>query len=153
VHGVNAFLTAFPAASTQAMHQGFRDIGVEDNSVLRFSELMDSSSRFLTATADTIYYISFIDLSEGPMVVETPPMALGTVDDMWFHWIIDFGLPGDPTGGRAGSSCSPRPATTGRCPKEVSSSATRAPTGRWCSAARSSRTMTPPRRWRRSSPP
>ena len=98
LHGVNAFLTAFPAASTQAMHQGFRDIGVEDNSVLIFSELMDSSSRFLTANADTVYYISFVDLSDGPMVVETPPMALGTIDDMWFHWIIDFGLPGPDRG-------------------------------------------------------
>jgi hypothetical protein len=98
LHGVNAFLTAFPAASTQAMRQGFHDIGVQDNQVLIFSELMDSSSRFLTANADTVYYISFIDLSAGPMVVETPPDALGVFDDMWFHWIIDFGLPGPDRG-------------------------------------------------------
>ena len=98
LHGVNAFLTAFPAASTQAMHQGFQGIGVEDNSVLIFSELMDSSSRFLTANADTVYYLAFVDLSDGPMVVETPPMALGTIDDMWFQWIIDFGLPGPDRG-------------------------------------------------------
>jgi hypothetical protein len=32
------------------------------------------------------------------MVVETPPMALGTFDDMWFQWIIDFGLPGPDRG-------------------------------------------------------
>jgi hypothetical protein len=51
VHGLNAFLTAFPAASTQAIRQGFHDIGVQDNTVLIFSELMDSSSRFLTANA------------------------------------------------------------------------------------------------------
>ena len=98
VHALNAFLTAFPAASTQALHQGFLDIGVEDNSVLIFSELMDSASRFLTANADTLYYLSFVDLSDGPMVVETPPTALGTIDDMWFQWIIDFGLPGPDRG-------------------------------------------------------
>jgi hypothetical protein len=98
VHAFNAFLTAFPAASTQAMRQGFHDIGVQDNQVLIFSELMDSSSRFLTANADTVYYISFIDLSDGPMVAETPPGALGVFDDMWFHWIIDFGLPGPDRG-------------------------------------------------------
>jgi hypothetical protein len=98
LHGVNAFLTAFPAASTHAMRQGFRDVGVQDNQVLIFSELMDSSSRFLTANADTVYYISFIDLSDGPMVVETPPDALGVFDDMWFHWIVDFGLPGPDRG-------------------------------------------------------
>jgi hypothetical protein len=98
VHALNAFLTAFPAASTHAMRQGFHDIGVQDNQVLIFSELMDSSSRFLTANADTVYYISFIDLSDGPMVVETPPQALGVFDDMWFHWIVDFGLPGPDRG-------------------------------------------------------
>ena len=59
---------------------------------------MDSSSRFLTANADTVYYISMVDLTDGPMVVETPPMALGTFDDMWFHWIIDFGMPGPDRG-------------------------------------------------------
>ena len=98
VHGVNAYMTAFPGASTKAMHEGFRSIGVEDNQVLMFSELMDSSSLFLTANADTVYYISFINLADGPMVVETPPNALGTIDDMWFHWIIDFGLPGPDRG-------------------------------------------------------
>ena len=98
VHALNAFLTAFPAASTQAIREGFHGIGVEDNSVLIFSELMDSSSRFLTANADTVYYIVFVDLTDGPMVVETPPMALGTFDDMWFQWIVDFGLPGPDRG-------------------------------------------------------
>ena len=98
VHALNAFLNAFPAASTQAMRQGFLSIGVEDNTVLIFSELMDSASRFLTANADTVYYLAFVDLTDGPMVVETPPMALGTFDDMWFQWIIDFGLPGPDRG-------------------------------------------------------
>jgi len=98
VHALNAFLTAFPAASTQAIREGFLSIGVEDNSVLIFSELMDSSSRFLTANADTVYYLSFVDLSQGPMVVETPPEALGVFDDMWFQWIVDFGLPGPDRG-------------------------------------------------------
>ncbi len=98
VHALNAYLGAFPAASTQAIHEGFLGIGVEDNTVLIFSELMDSSSLFLTANADTVYYLSFIDLNDGPMVVETPPMALGTFDDMWFQWVIDFGLPGPDRG-------------------------------------------------------
>ena len=66
--------------------------------MLIFSELMDSSSLFLTANCDTVYYLAFIDLSDGPMVVETPPSALGTFDDMWFKWIIDFGFPGPDRG-------------------------------------------------------
>ena len=98
LHGVNVFLNAFQGASTYAIRQGFLSVGVEDNSVLIFSELMDSQSLFLTANADTVYYVGVVNLSEGPMVLETPPMALGTIDDMWFRWVIDFGLPGPDRG-------------------------------------------------------
>ncbi len=99
VHGVQAFINAFPGASLEAMRQGFLSIGVEDNSVLLFSELMDSASLFLTANCDTVYFLSFVDLADGPMVVDVPPLGapsgiLGTIDDMWFRWVTDFGLPG-----------------------------------------------------------
>jgi hypothetical protein len=63
-----------------------------------FSDLMDSESLFLTANADTVYYLGFVDLSNGPRVVETPPDALGTFDDMWFRRVIDFGRPGADRG-------------------------------------------------------
>ena len=126
VHALNAFLTAFPAASTWAIRQGFLDVGVEDNTCLIFSGLMDSSSRFLTANADTVYYLMIVDLNDGPMVVETPPMALGTFDDMWFQWIIDFGLPGSRPRRRREVPPRSRRATTARFPTAASSSATRA---------------------------
>ncbi|WIX76848.1 DUF1254 domain-containing protein [Amycolatopsis carbonis] len=99
VHGVEAFINAFPGASLEAMRQGFLSIGVEDNSVLLFSELMDSASLFLTANCDTVYFLSFVDLTDGPMVLDVPPLGppsgiLGTIDDTWFRWVTDFGLPG-----------------------------------------------------------
>ena len=59
---------------------------------------MDSSSLFLTANADTVYYLSVVDLSKGPMVIEQPPKGLGTINDMWFSWIIDIGFPGPDRG-------------------------------------------------------
>jgi len=59
---------------------------------------MDSHSLFLTGNADTYYFISFLDLTKGPLVVETPPDALGIFDDMWWKWISDFGLPGADRG-------------------------------------------------------
>jgi hypothetical protein len=93
-HALNVFLNGFPGASTQAMRKGFHEAGVEDNAVLIFSELMGSESLFLTANADTVYFVGFVDLAAGPMVVETPPLALALFDDMWFQWIVDFGLPG-----------------------------------------------------------
>jgi hypothetical protein len=32
------------------------------------------------------------------MVLDAPPKALGTLDDFWFRWVIDFGLPGPDRG-------------------------------------------------------
>src|SRR5512133_2168045 len=93
-HALNVYLNGFPGASTQALHKGLHDAGAEDNAILIFSELMDSNSLFLTANADTVYFIGFVDLASGPMVIETPPQALALFDDMWFQWIVDFGLPG-----------------------------------------------------------
>jgi hypothetical protein len=97
-HGEQAFLNAFRGASLAAAHRGFINAGIEDNASIIFSELMDSKSLWLTANADTVYFVSFIDLTKGPMVVETPPMSLGAFDDMWFRWVIDFGLPGPDRG-------------------------------------------------------
>ena len=98
VHALNVYLDGFGGASTYAVRKGFHDIGVEDNSILIFTELMGSESVFLTANADTVYFLGIVDLTSGPMVVETPPQALGVIDDMWWGWIIDFGLPGPDRG-------------------------------------------------------
>jgi hypothetical protein len=98
LHGVETFMNTIQGVSIYAVRKGFLDAGINDGDVLIFSELMDSRSLFLTANADTVYYISFLDLSDGPLVVETPPDALGLIDDMWFRWVSDFGLPGADRG-------------------------------------------------------
>ena len=90
-----AFADTFQGVSLVAARRAFLDAGVKDNEILIFSELMDAKSLFLTTNADTVYFLGFIDLSKGPMVFETPPgQVLGTLNDMWFRWIVDFGLPG-----------------------------------------------------------
>ena len=98
MHGVEAFVNAYQGASVAAIFKGIEDAGVANNTALIFSELMDSKSLFLTANADTIYFWVNLDVTSGPMVVETPPLSLGVVDDMWFQWITDFGLPGPDRG-------------------------------------------------------
>jgi hypothetical protein len=96
--GLDAFLNSYGGASAYAIRKGFVGIGAEDNSVVIFPELMDSKSLFLTANADTVYYLAVVDLTKGPVVVEQPPKGLGTVNDMWFGWIIDVGFPGPDRG-------------------------------------------------------
>jgi hypothetical protein len=97
-HALNVFLNGFAGASTYALRRGFQDAGAKDNEILMFSELLGSESLFLTANADTVYFIGIVDLTAGPMVVETPPQSLGIFDDMWWRWVIDFGLPGPDRG-------------------------------------------------------
>ena len=96
--GLDAFLNSYGGASAYAIRKGFLGIGAEDNTVVLFPELMDSRSLFLTANADTIYYLAVVDLTKGPMVVEQPSKGLGTINDMWFGWIIDVGFPGPDRG-------------------------------------------------------
>jgi hypothetical protein len=97
-HAYEAFVNTMQGVNAAAIHKGFADIGVKDNEMLVFSRLMDAKSLFLTANADTVYFIGFLDLTHGPMVLETPPNALGTLDDMWWRWVIDFGAPGPDRG-------------------------------------------------------
>jgi len=96
--GMDSFLNGLRGVSLYAARKGMREAGVKDNDVLIFSSLMDSRSLFLTANADTVYFISNLNLSDGPLVIETPPGALGIFDDLWFRWVIDFGAPGPDRG-------------------------------------------------------
>jgi hypothetical protein len=97
-HAFDALVNTFQGVNTVAIHRGFLAAGVNDNEIGIFSELMDARSLFLTANADTVYFLGMLDLTNGPMVLETPPKALGTLDDFWWRWIIDFGAPGPDRG-------------------------------------------------------
>ena len=111
-----AFMDNMRGVSIRAIIKGLQDVGVKPNEVLIFSELMDSNSLFLTANADTIYVMGYCDLSKGPVVIEGPPRFLGTVQDAWFRWVIDLGLPG-PDRGEGGKYLIVPPDYTGTLPQ------------------------------------
>jgi hypothetical protein len=92
--GVQTFLTAMPAASLLAMRNGMRSMGVNNNTVAIFETLMDSKSLFLTPNTETVYAVGWLDLKDGPLVVETPPNVLGFVNDFWFRYVADIGNAG-----------------------------------------------------------
>ncbi len=114
-NGLNVYNNSFRGASAYALQKGFQSIGAEDNSVTIFPELLDSNSLFLTGNTDTVYYLSVLDLSKGPMVVEQPPKSVGTINDMWFSWIIDVGFPG-PDRGEGGKYLIVPPGYEGQLP-------------------------------------
>jgi len=134
MRALDVFMNAHQGASTMALRKGFLEAGAQDNDVIIFSELMDSKSLFLTANADTVYYVGIVDLTSGPMVLETPPDALGVIDDMWFRHVVDFGRPG-PDRARAAATCCCRPTTRAPCPTAASTSRKCEPAARSCSDA------------------
>ena len=97
-HAFEAFVNTYQGASVQALRKGLADLGVKDNEVVVWSDLMDSKSLVLTANADTLYATGFLDLTQGPMVLEVPPGFLGAIDDAWYRWVIDLGQPGPDRG-------------------------------------------------------
>ena len=102
LHGVEAFMNSIQGVSLYALRKGLGDVGIKDGEFFYTSKLLDSNSLLLTANADTVYFWGNLDLSSGPLVVETPPMVLGIFDDFWFRWVGDFGLAG-PDKGKGGN--------------------------------------------------
>lgn len=99
--GVQAMLTAMPAASLHAIRKASRGFGPDNQTVTIFETLMDSRSLYLTANTESIYAMAWLDLKNGPIVIESPPNTLGLVDDFWFHYVTDLGLAG-PDQGKGG---------------------------------------------------
>ena len=98
MQGVEAFVNAYQGSSTYAIRQGLRDMGVEDNSLLVFSELMNSKSLFLTPNADTPYLWGFIDVSNGPMVSKCRRNSWARSTTCGSAGSTDVGFPGPDRG-------------------------------------------------------
>lgn len=101
MHGVEAYLYALPGASVHAAGRGLKSQGADNQTVLIFEDLMDSRSLFLTANTESIYNCMWLDLKDGPLVVESPPDILGIVNDHWFRYVCDIGNAG-PDKGKGG---------------------------------------------------
>jgi len=101
-HGVQAYLTALPGAVSYALREGLRSVGVNDNHTMGITETMiDAKSLVAMPNCDSIYCFMWLDLKEGPLVIETPPHVVGFVNDFWGSYIGDVGNAG-PDRGRGG---------------------------------------------------
>ena len=146
VRGVEAFLLGMPAASVQAMRQGFIEGGFPPNQGFGISEnLADARAPFLTPNTVVVYTWAIVDVKDGPMVLQVPPGVLGILDDAHFRFVTDLGLSG-PTRARAASTWWCRRATPARCPARATSLRNPARTATSSSCAPSSRAAT----WRPS---
>ena len=60
--------------------------------------MVDSRTVELTANNNTPYTWFWLDLHDGPLVIEVPPKVLGPVDDIWYNWVGDIGFTGPDKG-------------------------------------------------------
>ena len=89
--GVQAYLSGIQIASMSGMRKGTLGFGPANETVLIFETLMDSKALWLTPNTTNIYMATWLELSDEPMVIETPPDVLGLIDDHWFNFVADFG--------------------------------------------------------------
>lgn len=103
--GVEVFLTFIPATSIEGLRRGMEEIGATNsNQAVLFDQLMDSNPLFLTGYTDTVNCLVFFNLEkDGPTVVETPPgSSPGTVNDVFFRFVVDMAMPGSDKGNGGG---------------------------------------------------
>src|SRR6202522_2682477 len=96
--GVQAFLSGMPGTSLVGMRTGLQKLGAINGSILLFENLLDSKSLFLTGNTDSVYFSTWLNLKDGPMVIESPPNVLAFLDDSWFQYVTDIGNAGRDKG-------------------------------------------------------
>jgi hypothetical protein len=115
VRAVDVYLNALPGASLQAMRRGLRTMGAADNQFVIFEHYLDSKTLALTGNTESLFASGFLDLTNGPMVVEYPPRVQGVIDDIWFRHVADYGVTG-PDRGKGGKMLVIPPGHKGRLP-------------------------------------
>lgn len=98
---VQAYLLAIPAVSQVADRNANRALGPVNRTIPIWEELVDSRTVGLTFNDNTVYSWGWVNLAQGPLVLEVPPKVLGGINDIWFRWVVDLGITG-PDEGRGG---------------------------------------------------
>jgi hypothetical protein len=95
---VQAYLLALPPVNQLANRTAILSMGPVNKTVPIWEHLVDSRTVELTANDNTVYSWFWVDLRDGPLVLEVPPKVLGLIDDMWYHFVINLGFTGPDKG-------------------------------------------------------
>jgi hypothetical protein len=113
---VQAYLLALAPVNMAGLREGLLTVGPANTTIPTFEANMNARSIFLTANATTPYTWIWINLHDGPLVAEVPPMTLGMIDDFWFRYVTDIGVVG-PDKGQGGKYLLLPPGYQGRVPE------------------------------------
>src|SRR5262245_48426879 len=90
---VEAVIWGMPAVNFDLMLQAFVNIRGAPNQVAYWSRPLNWKNQTLTPNPDTIYLMPFYDTKDGPVVLEIPPAAAGSItgsiDDAWQNALED----------------------------------------------------------------
>ena len=95
---VQAYLLGLPVVNQASNRNNILTIGPANATVPIWETMVDSRTVELTANDNTPYTWFWLDLRDGPIVVEAPPKVLGLANDMWYHWVGDIGITGPDKG-------------------------------------------------------
>ncbi len=98
---VQAYLTALPAAWLHAVRTGCLTCGPANQTLLIAETLLDSRILSASLNTETVYFLTWCDTKEGPLVIEIPPNVLGFINDIWSRYVTDVGRTG-PDQGKGG---------------------------------------------------
>jgi hypothetical protein len=98
---VQAYLLAIPAVGQVMDRNASNTLGPINQTVPLWEQLVDSRTIGLTFNDNTVYTWTWVNLKDGPLVVELPPKVLGAINNIWFLWVTDWGITG-PDKGKGG---------------------------------------------------
>jgi hypothetical protein len=116
MRGVDVFLNTLAPASLLANIEGLKSVGCDNYAAVIHEDRVDAKTLLLTPNTQTATLWAFMDLKDGPLVVEIPPGVLGLADDAWMRYVIDLGLVG-PDKGKGGRYLFLPPGYTGPVPE------------------------------------
>ena len=98
---VQGYLLGLPPVNQLANRRAMLTMGPANLTVPIWEQKVDSRTVELTANDNTPYTWFWLDLKNGPLVLEVPPKVLGLIDDMWYRRAGDVGITGPDRGQRA----------------------------------------------------
>jgi hypothetical protein len=125
---VQAYTWMLPALSMYSMKEGSEKVFGEGYNVLPiWKDRLNAKTLVTTPNSDVIYAMGYVDLKDGPLIIEAPPGLQGILDDFFQRpictvgevegrvWCGDVGLPG-PDRGKGGKYLLLPPDYTGTPP-------------------------------------
>ena len=100
---VQVYLWALPAMNIDAMRQGSEaSFGAGNHILPVWKDRLNTKTRVTTPNSDVVYAMSYLDLKNGPVVVEVPPKLQGMFCTFWHRPLCDVGYVG-PDKGKGGT--------------------------------------------------